>query len=405
MTMSPMRLRAGRVLSVKFVETGDPDIMQTRRGGGLPSLFGLPFLLTGLLVIGVSLEDEVAPWYVTLSFGAVFLLLGAVLCFGRSGLIIDRRRGTLVRWSGLLVPMKKSTQLLAYYDRITLRSELRRGEHRMYRAYPILLAGTRGAPEAILFTDPADYAHARKTAERISRFLQLPLVDTTSGQEVIRDPDELDDSVRDRAKRNADGFAVAAPPPGMRARIREDAGNLVVDIPRRKLGFEHARAMAVLVLIGAAAAFLALGVGDSRDFEGSDLILHAPIALAIPLFAIRAVLRQTRKSARITVSREMLEVEKCDSRGRRVTRIPVDELETFAVGNPDRQCEAPDGPGGRSDAQVVAGRRLLANLYLIEIGPSITASSDEGTVSFGRGLGEEELLHLHALIEKKLATP
>jgi hypothetical protein len=410
---------------MKFIDTGDPDMLQTRRGGGLLIIFGLPFLLTGLFVIGFSFWDPPsggggAPLLVTVIFGSVFTALGTALMFGRSGMIIDRKKGTIMQWSGLLVPMKKTTYPLGYHDRITIQKDLRRSKKRTYYAYPIVLNVSHGASEGIVFDEPTDYPQARRTAEEITTFLKLPLLDRTSGKEVIREPDKLDESIRERARRTNERVAAFEPPPGMRARVREESGTLIIEIPPQKLNAEHYKRMAIFMIIGVVAACVVLGVNNLRHLNAQNFVVYAPIGIFILLFASRPILRQARRSCRITASRDMLSVEKHASSRRKVTQIPVHELEDFEIGEANLQAgvrKTPDGryqaegvrvpPGnsaGYSDQQVMGGTKLLATLSLImkPPGPSITASSDTATVNFGKGLREDELRYLYALIKKKI---
>jgi hypothetical protein len=410
---------------MKFIDTGDPDILQTRRGGGWLMLFGLPFLLTGLFVIGFPFLGSPPPGggpplVVTVIFGSVFTVLGTALMFGRSGMTINRRKGSIVQWSGLLVPMKKTTYPLGYYDRITIRKDLRRSKKRTYYAYPIALKGSHGTREGIVFDEPTDYPQARRTAEEITTYLRLPLVDTTSGKDVVREPDKLDESIRERAKRTKESVASFHPPPGMRARVTEESGTLVIEIPPQKLTREHYKRMAVLMIIGAAALCAVMGVNNLRHLNAQNLMVYAPLGIFVLLFASRTILRQTRRSCRITASRDMLRVEQRTSKRREVTEIPVDELEDFVMGDanlPAGVCRTPDGRyqaeglgvpprdyGGYSGHQVMAGTKLLSKLSLIirPPGPSITASSDEATVNFGQGLREDELGYIYALIKKKI---
>ena len=98
---------------MKFIDTGNPHTLQTRRGGGLALIFGLPFLAFGLFIGSLSFgwfpsEGTPPPWFVCAIFGSVFTLIGVALTFGRSGMVIDRRKGTVMYWYGLLVPMKKT---------------------------------------------------------------------------------------------------------------------------------------------------------------------------------------------------------------------------------------------------------------------------------------------------------
>jgi hypothetical protein len=357
---------------------------------------------------------------VTVIFGSIFTAIGAAMIFGRSGMIIDRRKGTIVQWSGLLVPMKKTTYPLGYHDRITIRKDLRRSQKRTYYAYPIVLKGSHDDEEGIVFDEPTDYSEARRTAEEITAFLKLPLVDTTSGNEVVREPDKLDESIRERARRTNEIVEAFAPPPVMRASVREESGTLIIEIPPQKLTREHYKVMAILMIIGVAALCAVIGVNNLRHLNVQNLMVYAPIGIFVLLFAIRPILRQGRSTSCITASRDMLRVEQRTSKRREVTEIPVDELEDFVIGDanlPAGVCRTPDGryqavgvrvpprnSGGYSGQQVVAGTKLLAKLSLImkPAGPSITASSDKATVNFGKGLWEDELRYIHALIKKKI---
>ena len=87
---------------------------RTTQRGRLPFLFGLPFLLAGLFVMQIPLglipmegSPGPLPSVFVVLFGSVFAAVGAGLVFGRSGIIMDRGRGRVVQWWGLLVPMKR----------------------------------------------------------------------------------------------------------------------------------------------------------------------------------------------------------------------------------------------------------------------------------------------------------
>jgi len=410
---------------MKFIDTGNPDTMQTRRGGGLALIFGLPFLLFGLFIVSLSFgwfnsKGTPPPWFVSAIFGSVFTLIGVALTFGRSGMVIDRRKRTIMYWYGLLVPMKKTFRHLHYYNRITVEKDLRRAEKRTYYAYPIVLKGSRDASEGIVFDEPTDYPEARRTAEEIATFLKLPLADTTSGKEVIREPEKLSESVRERAKRTGERVVTLDPPPGMTARVREEFGTLIIEIPPQKVTIEHYKRMAILAIIGFAAAFVFLGGRNLLHLRPHELMLYVPIGLCILLFVSRPIRHQRSRSYRIKASRDMLRVEKRSSNRLGVTEIPVDELEDFVMGDADLPggvSRTPDGsyravgqrvphrkPGSNPNQQVMAGTKLLAKFSLIidPPGPSLTASSDKATVNFGKGLREDELRYLYALIKKKI---
>jgi hypothetical protein len=69
-----------------YTDQGDPDLLVFQSGGGLLALFGLPFLLTGLFVIAltlglVNIQGEVPPLYFGLPFGGIFAAVGTAVVF------------------------------------------------------------------------------------------------------------------------------------------------------------------------------------------------------------------------------------------------------------------------------------------------------------------------------------
>ncbi|MCX5808371.1 MAG: hypothetical protein NTX36_03195 [Proteobacteria bacterium] len=97
-------------------ETEDPDILQIRKGGGCLTLFGLPFFIAGLFVLQIPFGlipmrmEGGGPlvFYIVFPIGIAFAVVGAALAFGRNGVIIDRRRQTILKWWGLIIPFKKN---------------------------------------------------------------------------------------------------------------------------------------------------------------------------------------------------------------------------------------------------------------------------------------------------------
>src|SRR5512137_2953520 len=93
----------------------DSGTLEIRSGGGCLLIFGLPFLLAGLFVMQIPLgiipmecSPGLLPSVFVVLFGSVFAVVGAGLVFGRSGIILDRGRGRITQWYGLLVPMKRT---------------------------------------------------------------------------------------------------------------------------------------------------------------------------------------------------------------------------------------------------------------------------------------------------------
>jgi hypothetical protein len=157
----------------------DPDVIAFKHGGGWQILFGFPFVIVGILAILtcvglLPLEGEGGEGAIMAAgfFGIVFTAVGVVLLFGRSGVIIDRRRGEVVQWRGLVVPFEWRARALERFDRIRL--EIRRDERGA--SYPVLLRGGDPA-ETIIVEQTGDYLRARRTAENLALFLGKQLED------------------------------------------------------------------------------------------------------------------------------------------------------------------------------------------------------------------------------------
>lgn len=411
--------RAGG-LGPRFLPTRDPDVLETRSGGGCLSIFGLPFLLAGLFMLQVPLgvipmqNSEAVPWIVILLFGGVFTAVGAALVFGRSGMIIDRRGGVIVRWHGLMVPMKRTEHSLADFRRVALSKDS--GDSDSPETYPVKIEGDNVKPVAVC--SPVDFQEARRTAKEVAAFLSLPLADSSSGVRILRDPDRLDESLLDRVRRTKEDTSnLPAPPFEMETIVREAEDGLILEIPVRQSGFSR-----VMHLI--AVAFF---VGFGLYFFFPFLRLPAPPAvrtLIIGIFLVVFILGPlwsvvdnlvlaARKRTVVTVTPAFLRVQERAGRKLKLTEIPSDELQELELPTMKDMVDTMEMPSGvpRREMPDTGVPRLpdgrpvpRALLWLMKRtgSPGITACGDNASVRFGSGLPEDELKYLHALIKKFL---
>jgi len=179
--------------SMTHVITIEQDVWRKRSGGGwLVLAVGLPFLLLGLGVllwgcgaITVAGGAGPPPWGVTLGFGGVLTAGGLVLVFGRAGVTIDRRAGTVVRWWGLFGPMCHRTSETGDYDHVVMSEAWRATRHEPgFSVYPIRLAGER---DSVLIAQPRDETAARRVARDLAHFLEARLTDETGENGNVRD--------------------------------------------------------------------------------------------------------------------------------------------------------------------------------------------------------------------------
>jgi len=402
----------------------DAGTLEIRSGGGCLSLFGMPFLLAGLIIMLIPLgvipfeEQPEGPLVSALIvlFGSVFAAVGAVLVFGRGGIILDRGRGRVVRWWGLLVPMRRMEHRLDAIRQVEM--DFSSGDKDSADTWPIRLAG-EGVPKPITVAQPTAFSEARRVAEELARFLQKPLVDSSTGERVTRDPGHLDESWRDRVRRTQEAAAPMPPePPGMRTRIERTAEGYVFHIPGPALTWLHY--LPVLFPVGFAAAvawfflpaLLTLPMPDWVRYFALGFIGLFFIAGPV-LSALLHVLRLRNQFERVTVTKAFLRVEALKQGKRSAAEIPVDELEDLVAPTAKSLMDSVEVPGMKKvdlgdtgTPRMPDGRpvpRLLQSILKMAGSRGITARSDKAVVEFAAGLDEAETAYLFALIRKTIA--
>lgn len=358
------------------------DRLEIKQGGGWLFLFGLPFLAIGLFVMinfqTIPFKDkhgvEQSP-LVGLLFGAIFAIVGCVVCFARFGTIIDRRHGTVTTWWGLLVPWRSKSRSLSSFSQVTVSSEVRRTKKSSYLVYPVRLHGLGG--NSIELEAPRNPEPARQAAERFAKFVELPLMDTTYGSPIVRQPHELDESLRDRARRTGVKPEIPKTPPGVRSSYRIEGDTLVLEIPPggvlRQLSLPLGLGVVVPMIAGAV-FFSDIDLGDMSRQMTTLLWIAAGFMVGVPLLAmLLPALHRGMQRTYVELTPAMLTVNRHSPLYRSTTQIPADELE---------------------ELEIVWGSNVRWT------GPShaILARSDNAAVQFGEGLSREELHWLRDVV-------
>jgi hypothetical protein len=386
------------------IPSGDPDILIYRSGGGCLALFGLPVLLLGLLSLTSPIwnpkapEDRVPAVVFSLLLGLPFTAAGAVLLLGRAGKLLDRRVRSLTAWWGALGWRRERRYSLDDFDTVWISRKLRGSRKHPHTEYPVRV---KGGKSLVTIEEYREYRPARRTAEDLARFLQCRIVDAAGDREVVREPDTLDQSLRDRARRK--GWKVEVPdrPDGARTR-REDRGRTGrFHVPSPGLQKPHyiQLAMGISVPLATGGLFVLFMVGDEDPPNAWKWLLLGFLAAVFiiyyPYIQVGGALRSATRRATVDVSPELLKVVETGFLLNRTTEIPAGELEELRVESADairadRDLTVRD-QSGRTNLRLASGRVIYA-------------CSDSSTVTFGQGLDDDELKWLQASIEEIITS-
>lgn len=398
----------------------DPDVIETRSGGGCLSLFGLPFLLAGLFVMQIPFgwipveNSNAMPWFFFIPFGGIFVLVGGGLVFGRKGLSLDRRKGVMVEWWGPMVPLKRKGQVLDNVKRVSLCKNS--GDSDSPATYPVKLEGD--AIQDVAIFAPTEYQEARRFAEELSRFLSRPLADFSSGVRIEREPGRLDETFLDRVRKGVeDAGGLPAPPPDMKSRVKETAQGIEIEIPwlPRNPVPRWLQIVLPLVFVGVAAyffvPFLKLPAPPAvRYFFAGFFLVFFVLGPLVSILRLKN--RRKAGGTKVSVTPEQVVVEESRGGKQRTTMIPAEEIEDFDLPTERAVRDSMETPfrhyhlADTGVPRLPDGRpmpRILSALMKLVTSPGISIRSDEAWVQFGSGLAEDELRYLYALIRKVLA--
>ena len=394
---------------MKFTQGVDRDVLEMRSGGGALMIFGLPFLAAGIFVIGASLglwmKKGAPPVFFALPFGGVFAAIGAAFVLGRRGVLVNVRDRNVVTWWGLLVPFRSTACALNQYDHVGLTREIRRSKNSTYTVYPVRLTGDEA--KRISFGEPRNYKEARAGAEQLAKFVQLDLVDSSSGQAIRRGPNDLDESLREHAQRTRETIEMPDPPVSVRTKYDIAGTRITLELPPEGLGAQHVL-LPMAVLGGVIMAIVVLAGGPLKRFFDAPppaKYIAWGAALLTPLLLVGAalvtILSALRGHVRLVASRDGIQLCRCGVLFTSTTFIPSDELEELIL--PGTSAAAAQEEAIADADMPEAMKSVVTALARSRRGKKgIQARSDKVTVEFGKKLPEEELRWVHAVIMKMM---
>lgn len=399
-----------------------PDIIEYRGGGGFLSLFGLPFLLAGLVIMQspldiIQVEDDSTPWYFSVPFGFVFAAAGFAMVFGRNGTTIDLRKRQILQWWGLLVPFKRNTHSLDLFNTVRLSKES--GDSDSSDTYPIYLEGSITG-NRLRINASTDYQTAKYSAEELSRFLNFTMDDDTSAVRIIRKPGELNESLQKRMRKNRQvSHSLPRKPFEMHSKIKQTGEGYTIEIPwtnQKKSGLAHL--IINLVVAGIVTYCFLLPILSLPMPDLIHYIFIGFILLCFILGPIISTLLKLRKKktchTRITLTSTFLKIEDCSHRKTEITNIAFSELEELVLPTEKHTLKRPNYSGKEKDIRIgetgmsrmANGRKVPKLVYKLMKSvphPGITVCSRNQQLTIGEGPPMEELVYLHAFIRKIIA--
>ena len=371
------------------VDSHDPDLLIFKSGGGCLMIFGLPFLIAGIAVMTSPFWDpKNAPWYFMVPFGAIFATIGVAMIFGRAGVSIDKRMGQVNQWWGLLFPLKTNLYNLADIQQVSISKKIRRSKNSSYTVYPVCL---KGATVQIDIEEPQAYGEARRCAENLAKFTGLPLADSTSGQEVIRDPDRLDESIREKVRRTG-AREIPSAPANMKTSYSIDGQEIQLDIPPS--GWHPIFFIPILLGLGIAAFIYFSAVhGLLHDSKAPlPFKLFGGLFIILPLIGVvMPALKLATRRYTVLVSPQKLTLESRWALGKSIQTMAAEEIEELQLSQGPLPEEAKETPVPKILFEIMGSGNILVR-------------SDKTTLTFGKGLDRQELEWLLALIENTISA-
>jgi hypothetical protein len=380
---------------MRRLESKDPEMLEFRGGGGVLIIPGIAFLAVGAVVAALLLpqfqrgEKGALPAIV---FGFILLALGFTFVFGRSGLEIDLRRQSYRKWWGLLVPIRSRVGSLDVFDRVSISRTLRRQKNRTYYAYPVDLAGQ--GKDRLRILESTRYEASRSAAGDLAKKLGWNLLDSTIGAEVIRDPQHVDESLRDRARREArPPKEVANPPENLRTKFTVAGKVLRFELPPQ--GFQP-RLIAPLVALAIFESVFALvlfaAFTDNNAFANLTvprwvfLSVLCVLFLLLPCLAtVLPIVSQARTVTIVEASPENVRVESLSPFSRRSRDVPANAVQEVLIDATSRNRTGPSSTSpGRRGAIILRGNGV--------------------SVAFGEHLALEEKQWIRDVIEQVLTA-
>lgn len=162
----------------------------SRSSAGSFVTYLLMFIL-GLLLIWIGFYMGMETGGGLALLGVVLFFVGAVKCKVPYRTVIDSHDGSLLFEENLMMPDLKETFMRDGIKHIFVSPRLESTGRASYATVYSVGVKLKTGRETVI-AETGDSTNARSTARELARFVSLPLLDSTSGAPVLKDPDEFE---------------------------------------------------------------------------------------------------------------------------------------------------------------------------------------------------------------------
>ena len=394
-----------------------PGVVEVREGGGVMSVFGLPFLaagvfftLLGIQAVPVQNADEI-PWWgwpIVIILGLAATVVGGVLVLGRTRTRLDIGRGTILKQWRLLSHVRSEERRLREFDEVCLR--FTEGDSDSVDCYPVVLRAGIGGKDLELYNS-ADYGEARERAAFLASFLHLPLRDASTEHAELWQPGAVQAVLSEPA-------LPAYRPPVMRSQVEERGDTSVITIPEP--GFRASMLLEILIPLGIVAYVFHRLLDFFQRTHTPEQVQYIFLGFLVMIFGVlpslnfaHRLLRALRGHTRVIASREGMTIETRGALFTRSTKITAKDIlgldfststGSFAAARQEALRQMQQRAPGRSQPPFASGAlpAWVERLARLAKSKGVTIKTLAGRFSFAAGLPDDEVCYLHSIVKRSL---
>ena len=181
----------------------EPMVVLSARGGNRVGrfLFGMVFTAAGAFAIYAyfNLDVQGDAW-VALLVGSIFVVMGLSIAGFYRRRVLDKLAGHAEIITGYFIPLKRIRHPLSKFQQVSLRHEVRTRSNwhgsSSHDVYPLRIEGQ----ENMELGEWTVINEARRQAEAVAKYLDIPLSDSSSGTTVTRVSRDLDKNLAQRLR-------------------------------------------------------------------------------------------------------------------------------------------------------------------------------------------------------------